>query len=262
MADKRGASRNKAAKKTAEPINMTIDWQKWLRLSFALMVLAVFVGASMWLHQDTTLPIKHVTVAGNMKNTAKDDLIKAVTPFVTGNFLSVDVASIQKAGEKLPWVKQVQVRRMWPDKIHLIVQEQQAIAFWNDKALVNQDGELFTPTKASFPKGLVTLNGDDGSSKLMLQQLIDIHKQTSSLGLKVSQLQMDQRRAWTVLFTNEMTLLLGRAESKKRLQRFIDVYQTELADYQDRIEKVDMRYTNGLAVVWKQGQQPDFYGTV
>jgi cell division protein FtsQ len=73
---------------------------------------------------------------------------------------------------------------------------------------------------------------------------------------------MDQRRAWTVLFTNEMTLLLGSAESKKRLQRFIDVYQTELADYQDRIEKVDMRYTNGLAVVWKQGQQPDFYGTV
>jgi cell division protein FtsQ len=78
----------------------------------------------------------------------------------------------------------------------------------------------------------------------------------------VKKITMDERRAWKVLFKNDLQLLLGRADSEQRLQRFVNTFTDGLADYIEQIEVVDMRYTNGLAVVWKQGQKPDFYGTV
>jgi cell division protein FtsQ len=73
---------------------------------------------------------------------------------------------------------------------------------------------------------------------------------------------MDERRSWQVKFTDDMQLQLGRAESEQRLARFIRVFEGPLASYRDQIQIVDMRYTNGLAVVWKTGKQPDFNGIV
>jgi cell division protein FtsQ len=261
MAKKRGASINKPRKPVRQQ-REPIAWQKWLQYGFVASVFFVVIASVAWLHQEDTLPIKHVVVAGELNHTTKNELVNAVSPFVKGSFLNVDVASIRLAGEQLPWVKQVQVRRVWPDRLRLIVEEHKAIAYWGDDGLINQNGDVFMPQKNTFPKGLVSLQGYKGSSQLMSQHLLAIHNKTESLGLKVKKITMDERRAWKVLFKNDLQLLLGRADSEQRLQRFVNTFTDGLADYLEQIEVVDMRYTNGLAVVWKQGQKPDFYGTV
>jgi cell division protein FtsQ len=51
---------------------------------------------------------------------------------------------------------------------------------------------------------------------------------------------------------------LGRADSQQRLDRFAKVYASGLKQFEEQIKGVDMRYTNGLAVIWKNGQQPMF----
>jgi cell division protein FtsQ len=73
---------------------------------------------------------------------------------------------------------------------------------------------------------------------------------------------MDARRAWQLSFDNGLLLKLGREHNEDRLERFIDVYQGALSGYHAQIEAIDMRYTNGLAVVWVDGQAPQFDGTV
>jgi len=238
------------------------DWKASLRYAMSFLLLITVVGAGAYLHHEDTLPVKHVTVEGDFRFTNKDALVKAVSPIVRGSFMDVDVASIRQAGEVLPWVKQIQVRRVWPDTLHLIVEEHKAIARWNDDGLVNTSGAVFKPAKETFPQGLVQLNGPTGTSELMARRLVDVQAQVAGLDLKVKQMDMDKRRAWQLHFVNEMQLKLGRADSDVRLQRFIEVYSGGLSQYQSFIAAVDMRYTNGLAVVWKQGQQPDFNGTV
>jgi len=73
---------------------------------------------------------------------------------------------------------------------------------------------------------------------------------------------MDKRRAWQVDFKDGLHLKLGRTDDESRLNRFVTVYLGGLGTFKDLIKEIDMRYTNGLAVVWKSGQQPDFNGTV
>lgn len=253
----RGATR-KPVRKQRQPI----AWQRGLRTLFVMSLFVGIVVAGMWLQQEDTLPIVHVTVDGDFAHTDKNRLVKVVTPYVTGSFINVDVAKLREAGEALPWVRLIQVKRSWPDTLHLVVEEHQAIAQWGNNALVNKKGNLFYPAQKSFPAGLTTLYGPEGTSRVMTRHLVDATKQLEPLGLEVQQLKMDQRRSWTIEFDTGMKLMLGRAESEQRLKRFVGVYKSGLQRYQEHMKIVDMRYTNGLSVVWKSGRLPDINGTV
>lgn len=239
-----------------------MDWKKVLKQGAALLsVLLIIVGA-VYVNQPETLPVMHVTVDGEIRHTDRDSLIKAVSPYVTGSFINVDVASIRDAGESLPWVKQIQVRRVWPDTLHLIVKEHTAIARWNETGLVSSTGEVFHPQTSTLSSELVHLNGPEGTSEMMARRLVDIQRQLDELGLTIVTVSMDERRAWEFEFSNGLYLRLGRAKGDERLARFIDVYRSGLKRFETQIAEIDMRYTNGLAVVWKDGQRPNFNGTV
>lgn len=254
---KRGASR-KGALKSRQPI-------AWSRLRQAMLVLfsILLVGAmAAYTQQSSTLPILHVSVEGEFIHVDKAALVKAVTPYATGSFLSVDVANLRKAGEALPWVKQVQVRRVWPDSLHLIVEEQVAIARWQDKWLVNDKGDTFLSSQHDMPTELAVLQGPENSHQVLVQRYQAMAQKLAKQGLVINYLEMDDRRAWNLIFSNGMKVVLGRANSEQRFSRFIGVYQSELNKYASQISIMDMRYTNGLAVVWKQGQKPNFSGII
>lgn len=253
----RGAQRQRPAQAQAA------DWQARMRQATVLLLISLLVAGWVYLQQEDTLPVRHVTVEGGLQHTSRDALVEAVTPFVTGSFLDVNVAGIRDAGEQLAWVREIQVRRVWPDTLHLVVEEHQPVARWNDKGLVSERGEVFFPAggRNDFSH-LVQLQGPPDTSRLMTGKLAAVQKAVSVLGLRVSELDMDARRSWNVQFAEGLQLKLGRAESDKRLNRFVTVFANKLAPYQPHMTVVDMRYTNGLAVKWKDGEQPDFNGTV
>jgi cell division protein FtsQ len=239
-----------------------VPWKSVFKHSAALLLVVLLVAGGVYLREADTLPVKHVTVDGSLRHTDRNELVKAVMPYVRGSFLNVDVASIQKAGETLPWVEQIQVRRVWPDTLHLIVAEHEAVARWNNDGLVNRHGKVFKPSKDTMPDGLIQLNGPDGMSEMMSRRLVDVQQKVNVLGLRVISMSMDKRRAWQVDFKDGLHLKLGRTDDEQRLDRFVTVYLGGLGSFKELIKEIDMRYTNGLAVVWKSGQQPDFNGTV
>ncbi|PHS71039.1 MAG: hypothetical protein COB23_01930 [Methylophaga sp.] len=253
----RGATR-KPVRQQRQPVS----WGQGFKHLFVGMTLISVVVGSVYLQQEDTLPILHVTVEGDFVHVSKNELIKAVSPYVKGSFIDVDVANIQSAGRSLPWVKQIQVRRVWPDRLHLIVEEQTAVALWGETSLIDASGEVFTPPRNTIPPGLVKLQGPKGTNVAMSMRLVKIQQHVSLLNFKVKKLTLDQRRSWKVNFENGIEVILGRAESEQRLQRFVNVFAGGLQHFQDHIIAVDMRYTNGLSVIWKQGQKPDFNGTV
>jgi cell division protein FtsQ len=257
--NRRGATR-KPVKKQRNPI--VIPWMLWFRTTLIVSMLSITVASIVWLQRDDTLPILYVTVDGEFNHVDKNKLVAAVKPFVTGNFININVAKLKQAAESTPWVKQIQVKRSWPDTVHLVVEEQQAIANWGQNALVNSDGQLFYPSKASFPSGLAVLEGSNDVSKLMVKRFIDLSDRLKTTGLAIKKLELDARRAWTLKLDNNITVKLGRADSDNRLNRLLSVYSSRLAQFEDDIKIIDMRYTNGLAINWKSGHQPEFNGAV
>jgi len=218
-----------------------------------LTVLATMFGVgSWWLMQPGTLPIKRVQVEGQFRYLAQKDVYDALGNLTSGGFFNVDVRAVKRAAESLPWVEHASVRRVWPDTLRVAIQEQVPLARWKDTQLVNIHGVVFAPPLNSLPEKLPHFSGPSGTEQKVAEQYQRLSKELTSVGLSVEELRLTDRRAWDLRLQNNVSLLLGKTDSDERLERFIAVYPRVLKEKVSQVESVDLRYTNGFAVRWRE----------
>jgi cell division protein FtsQ len=99
-------------------------------------------AALYWLLSPARFPVAAVEIKGSLRNTSEAAL-RAALPGAPGNFFAVDLAEVRAGLERLPWVRRVAVRRVWPAGLEITVEEHVALARWGDEALVNTQGERF-----------------------------------------------------------------------------------------------------------------------
>jgi cell division protein FtsQ len=216
----------------------------------AVLVVTVIVSSFVWMMKPATLPIRQVHIEGKFLRLDTFRLRELVTDKVRGGFFNIDVTAIRNALVALPWVNDVSVHRIWPDGLRVIVNEQTAVVRWNETGLLNEQGHYFSPEKESFPQDLPLLEGPEESQELLLERF-NLLKQT--YGLSVARLQLNQRRAWKFELENGLSVVLGRKDFESRVERFVNVVINNLGEKSPQAREIDMRYTNGFAVRWKQG---------
>lgn len=230
-----------------------------VRWMSAVVVLSLFAGLSTWgvmtLRDPAVLPLKVVRIDGKLKNLDRRALEQAVGGVVDGNFFTVDLDVVRAAALKLPWVDQVTVRRIWPDTLNMWVEEQQPIARWGDKQLVNDRGDLFTPEPEALKVPLPRLSGPDDSAVEMVSRYQRMNRRFAALKLEIDRLIRDRRGAWTVGFKQGVELKLGHSETEARVERFVRLYPRLEQVEKRRVKRVDMRYANGVAVLWEEASK-------
>ncbi len=110
----------------------------------ALSVLAVLYGAIYYaVHLPGLFPLRNVRLSDTPQRVDATDVLQVVRSEVKGNFFTVDIEHLRQALEKLPWVRSVSIRREFPYRLVVQLEEHQALARWNNRSLVNQHGEVF-----------------------------------------------------------------------------------------------------------------------
>ena len=245
------------SKRTASAMKEAVQlWAK--RIAIAVTAISATValshGANIaynYITAPDTLPILRLVVEGEFIHVSRDDVRAAVRPFVQGGFFGSDLASVQTAVLGIPWVAWAAVQREWPDGLRLRVIERRAVAQWADGGLVDERGVLFRPAAASYPKALPMLRGPVGTQAMTLEHYAQWSRQLEMVNLHVTELLLDERRAWTLICDNGVHLVLGRNPEAAHLQRFTQVYPRALVSRIDSISQIDLRYPNGFAVRWK-----------
>ncbi len=215
----------------------------------AVFVVTVIVTGFVWMMNPATLPIRQVHIEGKFLRLDTLRLQELVTDKVRGGFFNIDVAAIRNALVALPWVNDVSVHRVWPDGLRVIVNERTAVVRWNETGLLNEQGHYFSPEKDTFPEDLPLLQGPEESQKLLLERF-KLLEQT--YGLSVVRLQLNERRAWKFELENGLSVVLGRKDFESRVERFVNIVINNLGEKSSQAREIDMRYTNGFAVRWKQ----------
>lgn len=200
---------------------------------------------------DQMLPIQSVKIEGEFDFLDKDKLKDKAAPVVNGGFFNVDLPEVRNALVDLPWVEDVSVRRQWPDKLLVRVIEKKPVVLWGDNGVVSAKGDLFEPEKKPIVK-MPHLSGPQGQHKIMLQELARMQAWLLETGLYIEKIELNARRSWTLIMTTGMELRLGRKQMHERLNRFVSVYKETLEIQKRKIKHIDMRYTNGFAVAWKE----------
>ncbi len=226
-----------------------------------LGVIALIALAAMrvhdWATHPRTLPFKSVSVRGELARVDTDRLRKVLAENVTGGFFSQDLRTLQQRIEELPWVHRASLRRAWPSRLFVYIEEQQPIARWGENGLLNRHGEVFRVSAAEMPDNLPTITGTPGREHDLIQDFIKIDALLHGLGLNLVELHEDARLDQRLVLRGGVTLELGRRNRAQRLQRFAEVYGTTLAPFIGRIGSLDLRYANGFAVSWRQEARDD-----
>ena len=229
------------------------------RWPLALLPVIAVVAVGYWSLQQmadpATLPLTTIRIESSLKQLTQDDIRNAVRPHVTEGFMAVDVAVICKELEALPWVASASVRREWPDLLVVRVTEQKAVARWSNGGLLNAQGEVFVPADMQQWDSLPLLRGPAQSEKVLMKEYQAMQGMLAPLGLRISHLTMNERRAWSLNFEDGLLLRLGRRDMHTRLLRFVRVFAQVLKAKLKKIDSVDLRYTNGFAVRWREGEQ-------
>lgn len=236
------------SRETGTPVN----W-RWLRRLFALLLLTSVVGWSAHKAcEPGSLPIRQIHATGTFTNVNEKMLRDAVAGSIDGGYFRIDMTKTQQVVEAIPWVDTASVRRVWPDTLAIAVQEQKAIGYWTKGGLVNVRGEIFTPDKSTYPQGLPLFAGPEGAQEQLLQYYTQANTLLVKMDLSVSEIHMDARRALSLKLSNGIEVILGRESIAERLQRLARIYAKVITGHVDAITRIDMRYSNGLAVAWRK----------
>lgn len=178
-----------------------------------------------------------------------------------GNFFSMDLAAARAAFETVPWVQHASVRREWPNKLVVTIDEFVALGTWGEQGrLISVDGVLFTANldEAEQEGKLPALDGPDESAREVAQRMFDLREWLAPVKLSPRSLSLSKRYAWSARLDNGILLNLGRANDraalKARIDRLVSVYPRLASALPGRIDAIDMRYPNGLAL--KRRAQP------
>jgi len=218
---------------------------------FGVMLFVTLVGLGFLakaLSDPAALPIRKVMVDGEFRYLNPDHLQVVIVEAVDAGFFGVDVSEIQNILLDEPWILNASVRRVWPDALLVSIVEQRPVARWGKHALLNEQADIFVPASDEIPSGLARLSGPLGTELEVLRRYHYVRHQLSTVGLSPVQLDLSKRHAWTVTTSAERQLIIGRRDFEIRLARFIFGYQHGLIAVWARIERVDLRYTNGFAV--------------
>jgi len=213
---------------------------------YAVAAALAFYGAVAAFVNLPVFPLREVRVVEPTAHVTADEVEAIVKRELRGNFFTIDLAAARAAFERLPWVRRVAVRRQWPGRLEVAFEEHVPLARWGGNALVNMQGEVFAGT---YEGELPSFSGPPGTAKEIAIQYEYFRRALSEIGLVPAQVSVSPRRAWQMKLANGLVLELGREQIEARLARFVSTYGRTVAQLGRRVDYVDLRYSNGFAVL-------------
>ena len=208
-------------------------------------------------------PIKTVMVRGEFTDSERTTIAQTLKPELDEGILSIELDDLRTAMQDLPWAKQLNVKRIWPDTIEVIMHRATPIARWGEDGYVSPSGDLLTLDE-DYP-GLPTLHVAVDSPVDALSQFRLLDQIFQRARLNITELNQSSLGEWEVLLqrapdpdANEMAIsqtnqrplrvYLGSQDINARGYRFLKFYRRVLEQDNRVVDYIDARYSSGIAV--------------
>ena len=226
---------------------------------FTLALVALVAAGLGWAARRPQFQFADVRLEGDLQRNSVTTVRANAMPHLAGNFFTMDLARTRAAFEQVPWVRHAVVRRVWPNRLVVTLEEHQPVALWsgdeNSDKMVNSHGEVFEANVGDVEDdSLPEFSGPDGSSPQVLamyQRLAPVFQQ---LGIEMTSLAMSGRGSWKVELENGASVELGRGtpdEVIERTTRFVRTVPQVLRKFHAPLESADLRHAEGYAVKLK-----------
>ncbi len=236
------------ARKKMTPNRPELTWRSGY--GWVLMLLPLLGGIGYLSYQETLLPIKTIQLSGSFRNIDQDEVASSLRQFIGEGFFSLEINRVQKTLSGKPWVEAVSIRRIWPDRLRIIIIEKMPVARWNSDHLISDKAVVFLAETEDFAQ-LPVVNSASDSASQILRLYYALETRFGDLDEQVAVLRKDSRGALDIELGNGLKIKLGREKIDLKIARFVAIYPQHIYPRRDQIQQLDLRYSNGFAVAWK-----------
>lgn len=233
-----------------------------MNMLFAALLMVAFVlvalAATRWATRQSAFDIRGITVVGDTAHNNSVTLRANVAPRIAGTFFTVDLARTRAAFESVPWVRKAVVRREFPNRLRVQLQEHKAVGLWGgegDLRLINSFGEVFEANVDEVDQeNLPILSGPDGQGPEVLAMYRALKPMFLEMDLGIEQLELSGRGSWSARLETGAAVELGRGsvdEVVARSHRFLKTLTQMVTRYGRQVsavESADLRHESGYAL--------------
>lgn len=232
------------------PMRWLISFKPLVILSLAIGVYALYANWSALLESLDKTPIRAYALTHKTQFTTNADIRETLAkePTLKGYFAQ-DIQEVKDKLMQLSWVKDVVVRKFYPDRLSISIVEHKPVAVWKNIHYLSDQGVVFSLPPDRFDRtGLPHMSGPDTKGKEVLEAWNKIQSDLASRNLSMKSLAVDDRGSWSITLANNIELRLGRGEWLPKIDRFIMIFPEIEVPEGQRVGYVDLRYEHGAAV--------------
>jgi cell division protein FtsQ len=214
--------------------------------------------AGLWFFQRPVFALTQITVVGDVTHNNVVTVRANVTPKLIGNFYTMDLREARAAFEAAPWVRRALVRREFPNRLKVTLQEHQAAAYWgpeDELRLVNSFGEVFEANVDDVDQDdLPRLNGPESESAQVLGMYRLLKTPFKLLDAGLEELELSPRGSWRAGLDSGAVIDIGTGSNEeivRRVHRFVNTFTQVSSKYgrhADALVAADLRYPQGYAM--------------
>ena len=220
-----------------------------LILGISLLIAPIIFSKNIEMNESI---VQKVNITGDLRYTSKKQLRDALGPLVESNILLTDLNLIRSRLEAISSIYKVRVRRHWPYSLEINLIEQSPIARWGGSQLINNQGDIFEcPGNSNDWIHLPRLDGLIGDAVEVIAIYRKIKEVLSRINKEVVTLKMSELEQLEITLNGGTELFLNKENFLYGLRRFVSHISYLNVNDQD-IERVDLRYENGFALVFKK----------
>lgn len=250
-----GTARRKGKEK-GRPAGAGARFRQFLPFVLALLVLGAAGGAGAaafaWLGRSPLFFVRAIDINPSAHVT-RDDVAGILAGAPRGNIWRLSTGEIGRRLLTHPYVREVSVRKAFPDKLVVRVSERRPVAMVNLDALyyLDEEGLVFKRLTAYDPKELPIVTGfsrEDLAARdpVALQNLkcaVDLARRAEAGALRrnVSEVHFDAQEGYSIVTRDAgLRVRLGRTDAQEAMRR-VDEAMPKLASLGRRDAVVDLR---------------------
>ena len=231
--------------------NRTLTHWKVLMLLIGLGVTGS-IAASGLSHLLQDVQIRQVQLQGDLRYLDAESLTRNLSIRFNGNYLETTLGQVISEVESHPWIAAASARRVWPDTLLIEITEQRPVAIYNDTQYLGLSGDLFEPPKPvnhSLPRLYGAL-----SETMQVYSHYGVFSDRLSDFSKVISVSRGHDMGWQITLENGINVQLGRDDILGRLSRARDVLNRLDGEKLAKLQEIDARYDNGVALAWRAAE--------